>query len=486
MNLLADHRGRWIAAAVALVALVGVVATVVLRQRTPEAPVAAEGADAPVAGKCMTCHKEQSPGIYQQWRQSPHGEQGVTCLDCHRAEKTDPDAFEHEGALIATLVTPKDCARCHQREAEEVGRSHHATAGKILESQDAFLAHAIGGAPVAQAGCETCHGVKIKIDPAAPNKLSLETWPNSGIGRINPDGSSGSCTACHTRHSFDKAQARSPEACAKCHVGPDHPQKEIYETSKHGQAFFTHEEEMNLGADRWVVGVDYFEAPTCATCHMSATRTQAVTHDVGQRISWTLRPPVSKHQEKWEAKRDRMKEVCSACHAPTQVDGHYRMFDGVVNLYDEKFAKPATEIMDVVAKKKLLPNKGAFSNDLEWAYWELWHHEGRRARHGAAMMSPDYTWWNGIYEVGKNFYFWFLPEARKLNDPEVNAIIARVMADPMHQWFQKPKAEVTQAIRSGELQRIYAPFFRTDFAEKGAAAAPAPGSAAPTPGPQPR
>ena len=30
-------------------------------------------------------------------------------------------------------------------------------------------------------------------------------------------------------------------------------------------------------------------------------------------------------------------------------------------------------------------------NELGWHWWELWHHEGRRARHGAAMMGPDYT-----------------------------------------------------------------------------------------------
>ena len=50
---------------------------------------------------------------------------------------------------------------------------------------------------------------------------------------------------------------------------------------------------MNLKSDRWVVGQDYFEAPTCATCHMSATKKQDVTHDVGNRISWNNRPPVS-------------------------------------------------------------------------------------------------------------------------------------------------------------------------------------------------
>ena len=50
---------------------------------------------------------------------------------------------------------------------------------------------------------------------------------------------------------------------------------------------------MNLETDEWVAGVDYFAAPTCASCHMSAGPEQRVTHDVGERISWTLRPPVS-------------------------------------------------------------------------------------------------------------------------------------------------------------------------------------------------
>ncbi len=416
-----------------------------------------------VAGQCVTCHKEKHPGIYNQWLNSPHGQQGVSCLGCHNADPGDSDAFEHHGATVATLVTPKDCSSCHKKEADEVGRSHHATAGKILQSNDAYLAHAVGGSPVAQMGCEGCHGAVMKIDENAPNKLDASTWPNSGIGRVNPDGSQGSCTACHTRHSFSKAQARSPDACSKCHVGPDHPQKEVYEASKHGQAFFTQEEKMNLHADRWIVGVDYSEAPTCATCHMSATQKQPVTHDVGQRISWTLRPPVSKTLENWQERRDNMKDVCAACHSSTQVDGHYRVFDGVVNLYNEKFAKPAVKIMEIVKKKKLLENKAAFSNDLEWYYWELWHHEGRRARHGAAMMSPDFTWWKGIYEVAKNFYFKFLPEAQKLNDPDVNAVIEEIWKDPKHAWFNRETKDIKKDIQSGELQKIYADMFTPEY-----------------------
>ncbi len=406
-------------------------------------------------GKCVTCHKEESPGLYRQWYDSKHAEHNVTCLECHTAKSTEPDAFEHEGFTIATLVSPNDCARCHEKIADEVGGSYHATAGEILDSKDAYLAHAAGGKPVAIAGCESCHGARVQIDPDSPNKLAADSWPNSGIGRINPDGSKGACTACHTRHTFDKAQARRPEACSKCHLGPDHPQKEVFEASKHGNVYFTNVDKMNLDADRWVVGQDYWVAPTCATCHMSATQKQPLTHDVGQRISWTLRPPISKHTKDWKTKRENMVEVCQACHGEAFALGFYRQFDGVVNLYNEKFAKPATEVMDLVRKKKLLERPAAFSNEIEWQYWELWHHEGRVARHGASMMAPDYTWWHGIYEVAHNFYFEFLPSAREFKDPDVDALIARILDDPMHKWFDRPTEEIKRDIRSGKLQEIY-------------------------------
>lgn len=168
----------------------------------------------------------------------------------------------------------------------------------ILKNADGSMQKSAIGAPV--------------LDPA--------TWPNTGIGRLNPDGSRGTCSACHSRHNFSKAMARQPEVCGKCHLGPDHPQAEIYEESKHGIAYRTRKDEMNLKSDTWVVGVDYTAAPTCSTCHMSATKTQGQTHDVGARISWTLRPVISKKLENWEKKRASMKDVCSACHGGAFVD----------------------------------------------------------------------------------------------------------------------------------------------------------------------
>lgn len=410
---------------------------------------------------CVSCHQEDNPGLYNQWRNSAHGTSDIGCIDCHGANEGDVDAFEHNGALIATMVTPLDCAKCHEQQAAESMDSYHSHAGEILESNDAYLAHAVGGHPIVIVGCESCHGAKVKIDPDAPNKLSSETWPNSGIGRINPDGSKGSCNACHSRHSFSKYQARQPENCGKCHLGPDHPQKEISEESKHGIAYFGFRERLNMDKDEWIVGKDYYEAPTCSTCHMSATSHQEVTHDVGDRISWTLRPPISKPKENAIQKRNAMKDVCLNCHQEAFVNGHYFQYDALVHLYNEKFAKPATDIMKMVKNKKLLENKAAFSNDIEWEYWELWHHEGRRARMGAAMMGPDYAWWHGIYDVAHNFYFKFLPEARHYNDPEINAYIDKLFAtDPMHKWFNRNTADIKKEINSREFQKIYSELFK--------------------------
>jgi hypothetical protein len=185
---------------------------------------------------------------------------------------------------------------------------------------------------------------------------------------------------------------------------------------------------------------------------------------VGDRISWTLRPPISKYKKDAGLKRKAMEDVCLNCHQQGFVDGHYFQYDALVKLYNEKFAKPATNIIKMVKTKGLLENKAAFSNDLEWEYWELWHHEGRRARMGAAMMGPDYAWWHGIYDVAHNFYFKFIPEARHVGDDEVKAYIDELFAnDKMHAWFNTNTADIKSAIKSREFQKIYSELFVQDI-----------------------
>lgn len=483
---------------------------------------------------CVTCHSSTTAGVVEHWKGSTHAKKGVACVDCHKADEGDADGFQHYGAHIATIVTPRDCARCHQEVAAEFGRSHHAKGGNILASLDNILAetaegarmkfnpHAptpgkqvdkVNGFAVANSGCRQCHGSRVALEstdgspitvlelapgpdgkPTKPDVvakikknqdgvpvLTSETWPNTGIGRINLDGSLGSCSACHSRHDFSPRRARQPENCGKCHMGPDHPQKEIYEESKHGVAFRDLHDKMNLDAPSWILGKDYSQAPTCATCHMSGNTRNGgkITHDPGERISWTNRPPVSlvmdtdaEHKvvteidpdkrraltvDSAEQKRARMKEVCSNCHASSYVNNFYAQYDEVVVLYNEKFAKPGQSIMAALRKADLL-TKRDFDEKIEWTWYYLWHHEGRRARHGASMMAPDYTQWHGFFEVAERFYVELVPEAQELakeaaaagkqeQADAVNAAIAAVLDKPEHAWFleERKKREAEKA-----------------------------------------
>ncbi|MCE9552894.1 MAG: hydroxylamine oxidoreductase [Planctomycetes bacterium] len=363
----------------------------------------------------------------------------------------------------------------------------------------------VNGMASVNTGCKQCHGGKVGLQksdggmltvddlkPGADGKptqedllalvardkqgrplLHPDTWPNTGIGRMNLDGSLGSCSACHSRHDFSPRRARQPENCAKCHLGPDHPQKEIYEESKHGVAFRDLKDKMNLDAHRWVLGKDYSQAPTCATCHMSANKLngEKVTHNPGQRISWTNRPEVSLVmdtdakgeviketdpakrrdlvKDTWQDKRMRMTQVCIHCHTPDYVSAFYKQYDDFVINYNEKFAKPGQKIMAALRQDGLLTPK-QFDEKIEWTWFYLWHHEGRRARHGASMMAPDYAHWHGMFEVAERFYKELIPEARELAEKaehnggkaeHTRAAIRDILARPEHQWFEAAKAD---------------------------------------------
>jgi len=385
---------------------------------------------------CIGCHEALSPAFVQEWKISKHAQKGIDCYTCHKADKTDPDAIEHNGFTIAILVTPNDCSKCHPQEVKEMTTSHHAKAGDILYSLDNYLGEVVGGPEAVAVGCLHCHGAKVKV--MSNGRLDTNSWPNTGIGRINPDGSKGSCSACHARHNFSKAQAREPQTCGKCHLGPDHPQVEVYQESKHGILYESNKQRLHMDKDEWVVGKDYSAAPTCVTCHMGATPSQKSTHDVGARISWTLRPPISKKLDDADNKREAMKDVCKNCHSKPFIEGHYKQFDNLVNFYNEKFAKPAMLIKNELAEKGKL-TKGDFHEKLDWSYFELWHHEGRRARHGASMSGPDYTWWHGIYDVAKNFYTEFLPEVKNVAGAELYDDLVKkyIGSDIKHEWYIK-------------------------------------------------
>ncbi|MBN1401500.1 MAG: hypothetical protein JXA74_11725, partial [Anaerolineae bacterium] len=143
------------------------------------------------SAECIACHTENEFMLSQisEWQRSAHAQEQVGCYECHHAEAGDPDAMDHNGYTISVLVTPLDCGECHIRESEEFLASRHAQAGDILDSLDNILGERVEGVAAAVLGCQQCHGAPIEVQ--ADGTLSAASWPNTGIGRINPDGSSG-------------------------------------------------------------------------------------------------------------------------------------------------------------------------------------------------------------------------------------------------------------------------------------------------------
>ncbi|NNG13086.1 MAG: hydroxylamine oxidoreductase, partial [Halobacteria archaeon] len=192
---------------------------------------------------------------------------------------------------------------------------------------------------------------------------------------------------------------------------------------------------------------------------MGATKDQPSSHNVGDRISWTNRPPVSVRPEtmdakmglasanlKWDERRNNMKDVCDACHSENHTEQFYIQYDALIELYNEKYAKPGKALM-AAAKPLLKPAK--FSNKVEWTWFELWHHEGRRARMAASMQAPDYTHWHGTYDLAKHFYTKMVPELEHLIEEHHNSTdpakaqaardlqnkLDEVLGSDNHKWY---------------------------------------------------
>jgi hypothetical protein len=171
----------------------------------------------------------------------------------------------------------------------------------------------------------------------------------------------------------------------------------------------------------------------------------------------------------WQAKRQRMKDVCSHCHTAPYLDGFYEQYDDFVVLYNEKFAKPGKAIVDSLRAEGLI-TKADFDEEIEWTWFYLWHHEGRRARHGASMMAPDYAHWHGMYEVAERFYMELVPQALEIivhaeadgradAAARSRAVVEGILARPEHEWLgtaqatfspTSPQSSGGEGLRRGE------------------------------------
>lgn len=351
---------------------------------------------------CVECHRQASPGIIQQYGYSSMAAAKVSCTNCHVVAADYPGAVEHEGVSVLASPTSAMCQKCHQAEFAQYNQSRHGIPAWVAVEgttglSDAMLIlyqsipegqyspdksrHAIAakeGEALSEFACKTCHA----------------------IGQPASDGSVGQCQSCHLRHEFSLEQVRKPETCNSCHIGPDHPQWEIYQESPHGVMYATSGDSFNWSAETGTLGVEDFPAPTCAVCHISGFGGTATTHDVGERLSWYLFAPISERRPAYQDNIVRMQSVCLECHNVNFVDTFYTKADTATGSVND-FVKQGNVIMADLRSQNLVSST-PFEEPIQYEEFELWHHWGRTAKFGTWMQGADYVQWHGAYEMLKS------------------------------------------------------------------------------------
>lgn len=347
-------------------------------------------------GKCAECHYRQQYSVVHEYEMSAHARKNVSCLECHQPQASQ-ERKEHHGFTISTRLTAANCRSCHESIYQEFLRSRHAAVswaavygepGLTAEQANFAEQHHPGyakrpphpfttleGPQAMTSGCEQCHA----------------------IGRPNQDGTVGTCTACHTRHTSSVAIAREPRTCGQCHMGPDHSQIEIYEESKHGIMFNAQSGLLNLGKAPKQLTTHDMWVPTCATCHMSGINGNRVTHDPSERLSYYLADPITKPRPNFLPAQNNMKQICLQCHTRPLVDRVYQQAEQVVNVTNQRVGE-AKAIIDSLRSEGALTGK-PFTNRIDFVYFDFWHYDGRTAKHGAFMGGADFVQWHGNYPM---------------------------------------------------------------------------------------
>jgi hydroxylamine dehydrogenase len=447
---------------------------------------------------CLLCHNSVTPGIVADWERSLHAKttpgealkkealerrvstaavpgalsgSTVGCAECHTMNSDrHGDSFEHNGFQVHMVVTPSDCAACHPTERAQYEHNIMSWAYVNLNNNPVYrsLINSINGLQIFEKeallykapddltdseSCFYCHGTEIKVEKIASRQTSLGKmefpvlagWPNQGVGRMNPDGSQGSCTACHTRHQFSIEMARKPYTCGECHKGPDVPAYKVYEVSKHGNIHSAVGHEWDFKSVPWVVGKN-FTAPTCATCHVSLIVTDEGevvaerTHRMNDRSDWRILGVIYAHphpkspntsiirnkaglplpaeltgepaveyliDEKEQAqRRGRMQKVCLACHGSEWVNGHFERLDNTIKVTNE-MTLTATKILttawDKGAARGLPQAADIFDEAIEKMWVEEWLFYANSTRFASAMAGADYgVFANGRWYMSKN------------------------------------------------------------------------------------
>jgi len=369
---------------------------------------------------CITCHKEVTPGIVADWEWSKHAKNEVSCSVCHGEHHMSEEDVEK-----ALPVEPGRCITCHQVQGDQFGAGKHAVAWSAMKAMP--TAH---WQPMAlmegMKGCGGCHRLGFKTE------AEIKDLKESGAGF-----GYASCDVCHTRHAFSVEEARQPQACQTCHMGFDHPQWEMYSSSKHGVRYLLKQ-----------TGVlpETAAAPTCQTCHMGegnhevrtawgflavrlpmpedkkwaearATILQAlgVLDPAGQptaRLDLVKAADVARLTEQaWVNERIKMEKVCNRCHSLNFAKGELEKGDEMIREADLLLSEAIHIIADLYKKGLLRKPEGyahpfpdllAFHDaptSIEHELWLMWMEYRMRAFQGTFHANPDYAFWYGWSEM---------------------------------------------------------------------------------------
>ncbi|MCB2182192.1 MAG: cytochrome C [Desulfobulbaceae bacterium] len=384
---------------------------------------------------CITCHRNVSPGLVQDWEASKHSENDVTCSTCH-GDKHD----KGENAKLAQLPDEKVCAECHEEQFNQFSLGKHnygwAAMNAIPATHLAPDELMEGGG-----GCGGCHNMGIKTD--AQKKEQLDKGYRYQTN---------SCDECHTRHSFSKKEAQNPRACQQCHMGYDHPQWEMWSSSKHGERYLAKEAGHLPEAA---------VAPKCQDCHMvdgnhnnhTAWGFLGVRLPLPEDKQWAadrvtilkalavLNPETGEpgpvfdavkaldlarlDQESWQKERDKMLKVCSGCHAYSYAKERLDRGDSMLQKLDRMMAD-AIETVAALYRDGLItkPADYPFNYPFLLTFMETGGAEGKknssrisyidqvllqmymkhrmRGYQGFFHINPDYAYWYGYSEMVKD------------------------------------------------------------------------------------
>jgi hypothetical protein len=378
------------------------------------------GAWAQEASFCLECHAKETPGIVLDWENSVHSGEGVSCHDCHGEDHTSANDVSR-----VSTITAATCGECHDVQFTQFSKGKHAAAWAAYKAMPTThaLPLALGAG---MKGCGGCHKVGLKSD----EEIAALKEGGSAFGHA-------SCDACHTRHTFSLTEARQPQACQTCHMGFDHPQWEMWSSSKHGVRYLL---KQNGTLPKTT------PAPACQTCHMPEgnheVRTPwgflAVRLPLPEDEQWkadqvtilqalgvldldgnpTARLDVVKAadvarltQEAFDAERRKLLGVCSECHSENFAKAELAKGDDMIREADHLLAEAIREVA-ALYEEGVLSKPASYSQPfpdlltfhdapttIEQTLFEMHLKHRMRAFQGTFHANPDYALWYGWSEM---------------------------------------------------------------------------------------